>query len=245
MANLNKTTPSVLLCQIASFLDGKDVARLCRAAKGINGQLESYKKSGGCVKLSLVFDAIISSAFGHEAVLMHPVKLTLLFRDFSVNQERWTSSDRTAEIRFVRGVALGIEEKDNSLLECDTKSIVHEFPDLLSDNDEDVQIDLNTILIRNNIKKLTGFSEDFGNSDTRGGGCGDFKQFASVDDFTYTIENPEGITVKDLIEVAYRLKGSKYDFWYELFGGTIIRDLIKLENDNYELRVEFGFGYGS
>jgi hypothetical protein len=34
-------------------------------------------------------------------------------------------------------------------------------------------------------------------------------------DFVWTIHNPNGITVQNVVECVYRLKSSKYDVWYE------------------------------
>ncbi len=88
------------------------------------------------------------------------------------------------------------------------------------------------------IKKLTVFSKQTGNEDERGGSC--YNLNIKETDFTWSTKNRKGITLKDITEGVYRMKGSKYDWYYELFGGLV---LDKIEND--ELTLEARFGYGS
>ncbi len=38
-----------------------------------------------------------------------------------------------------------------------------------------------------------------------------------VEDFKYTIENENGITIQNLTEAVYRMKESKYEWWEELY----------------------------
>ena len=61
----------------------------------------------------------------------------------------------------------------------------------------------------------TFYSKDTGSKDVRGGGCGN--QDFDEDDFVFEIDSPTGLTLKQVTEAVYRLKGSKYDYWYELF----------------------------
>lgn len=77
-----------------------------------------------------------------------------------------------------------------------------------------------------------------GNEDELGGGCGNLG--IPIDDFNYQIVNSGGITVRDIVECVYRMKGSKYDWWYELYGG--IEDL---DIDNEHLQFTIRFEYGS
>jgi hypothetical protein len=81
-------------------------------------------------------------------------------------------------------------------------------------------------------KTLTIFSRQNGNTDNSGG-CGNLG--IPVEEFVWKKECKYGITLKDITEGVYRLKGSKYDLWYELFG-SVERD----ENGIYE--VDFGYG---
>ncbi|QGR54022.1 hypothetical protein [Moumouvirus maliensis] len=99
-------------------------------------------------------------------------------------------------------------------------------------------IKLSTLLSDKNLKKLIGYSKLNGNDDIRGGGCGNYN--IPVSDFKYTIINENGITIHDLLEIIYRLKGSKYDFWYELFSSIN----IKKQTDNY-IKFKIDFDYGS
>lgn len=87
------------------------------------------------------------------------------------------------------------------------------------------------------ITSIEVYSNQTGNDDIRGGGCGDFD--IPVTDFRYTIEGHQ-ITVRDIIECVYRMKGSKYDYWYELF--SEIRNLQAQDN---KITFEVTFDYGS
>ena len=63
-------------------------------------------------------------------------------------------------------------------------------------------------------------SYNTGNDDVRGGGCGNIN--LSEEDFIWQKSTPDGVTLQDLTEGAYRLKGAKYDWQYELFEGLEI-----------------------
>lgn len=65
------------------------------------------------------------------------------------------------------------------------------------------------------INKIVAISEKKGNSDSRGGGCGCCG--FDVEDFLWEETFTNGIKLLDLASVVYRLKGSKYDWWYELY----------------------------
>ena len=82
------------------------------------------------------------------------------------------------------------------------------------------------------------FSQKIGNKDNRGGGCGN--KGIPVEEFKYTIENKNGITIRDLTEAVYRMKGSKYDYRYELYSEIRI-----IEETKDTVVVEAVFGYGS
>lgn len=89
----------------------------------------------------------------------------------------------------------------------------------------------------NGVTKLHVSSDGTGNTDNRGGGCGHLN--LPVEDFQWDCENPNGITLRNLSEAVYRMKGSKYDYWYELFGG------IQVDIKGDLATVKAGFGYGS
>jgi hypothetical protein len=76
-----------------------------------------------------------------------------------------------------------------------------------------------------------------GNQDIRGGGCGNM--FISSDEFVYRIESEDGITLRDLTEAVYRMKGSKYDWWYELYSSLRVTNE---EEGHLQLEVEFDYG---
>ena len=87
------------------------------------------------------------------------------------------------------------------------------------------------------ITKILFRSDQIGNKDNRGGGCGGCG--FTVDDFRYEMTTNGQVTVRDLTEGVYRMKGSKYDYWYELYDGCI----FTIDGDN--LTVDVVFGYGS
>lgn len=88
------------------------------------------------------------------------------------------------------------------------------------------------------ITKLTVNGNQAGNTDARGGGCGNLN--IPLEEFTWTVENPDGITLFEFTEGAYRMKGSKYDWWYELYSSMCMESMI-----DGHMTVEVGFGYGS
>lgn len=88
------------------------------------------------------------------------------------------------------------------------------------------------------VQQLTVSSGGTGNDDTRGGGCG--SQGFTKEDFVWTIDTPDGVTLGQLTEAVYRVKGSKYDWWYELFAGITKKSF----NDGH-LVVNVTFDYGS
>src|SRR5205085_6735453 len=53
-------------------------------------------------------------------------------------------------------------------------------------------------------------------------GCGNLH--LPIDEFQWEISYAGGITLRNLVEGVYRMKGSKYDYWYELFGGLIVEE---------------------
>lgn len=85
--------------------------------------------------------------------------------------------------------------------------------------------------------KITVFSSNTGNKDTRGGSCGD--EGFIVDDFKWSIDTPNGITLKHITEGVYRMKGSKYDLWYELFDGISVDK--SSTNDHLVLTISFDY----
>ncbi|AVL94884.1 hypothetical protein ma498 [Moumouvirus australiensis] len=145
-------------------------------------------------------------------VYLHPVQLNLIYNEITEDNFDYNAFCDNCEHE-------------------DEKNIKEEF-DIIK------CVKLSTLLSDINLKKLTGYSKLNGNDDCRGGGCGNYD--IPVSDFKYTIINDNGITIRDLLEIVYRLKGSKYDFWYELFGSIN----IKKQTDNY-IKFKVDFDYGS
>ena len=86
------------------------------------------------------------------------------------------------------------------------------------------------------VTHLTIQSNSTGNTDPRGGGCGDFD--IPLEDFQWQCQNPAGISLKDLTEAVYRMKGSKYDYWYELLGNV----QCDIQPPTVHCTVQFDYG---
>jgi hypothetical protein len=126
--------------------------------------------------------------------------------------------------------------------EFDTEEMFDRISSVTEDHidDEDMEKFLSTITFDTIIfkqKHMHIYSTKTGNSDNRGGGCGDFG--FGKDDFKLDIENENGITLLDLVKSVYRLKGSKYDFHYEMFSSIKI---VKCDDSNIKVRVMFDYG---
>lgn len=143
---------------------------------------------------------------------------------------------------FMHPVTGLIHFKDLSI---DVYRFVDEYVD-----DENIDCDFDTAMLKYKkyLKSLTWgtyimssrtcivVSNRTGNTDNRGGGCGDLN--LSVNDFRVTINgNDDGITLGQLTEAVYRMKGSKYDWWYELFTG-----ISQISSDPLTLEVTFDYG---
>jgi len=95
-------------------------------------------------------------------------------------------------------------------------------------------IEWNTVLFPHT--ELYVQSSSTGNDDVKGGGCGNIN--LSEEDFTWQKDTPHGITLRDLTEGVYRMKGAKYDWQYELVGGLEINS----PNQNW-MRCDISFKY--
>lgn len=80
-------------------------------------------------------------------------------------------------------------------------------------------------------------SNRHGNDEPRGGGCGNLD--IPVEEFKYTITREPSVTIRDIVECVYRMKGSKYDWWYELFSDVKI---LKVTDNKLTLKAEFDYG---
>ena len=146
-----------------------------------------------------------------EDVFLHPVSLKLIWKkrtplmkaDF---YEFYNPTDIPEDFEHTYTIAPHFESR---LLNSVTQHSFANVDDLLS------IIKWHTILLP--FTKLHMSSTQTGNDDSRGGGCGHLE--LAQEDFQWKINTPEGITLQHLTEAAYRLKGSKYDYWFELCGG--------------------------
>ncbi len=152
-----------------------------------------------------------------HCVYLHPCRLELIFRDLDVEDIKSSITEK----------AIDNSEDENITAE------------VITDEINKLNISWDTV-IWPEITVLNISSKCTGNDDTRGGGCGNLD--LSVDEFKWTCHNPSGITLKDLTEAVYRMKGSKYDYWYELYGSIT----VELNNpDKQTATVEVDFDYGS
>jgi len=98
-------------------------------------------------------------------------------------------------------------------------------------------VDWDTVIFPQ-ARRLTVTSSQTGNPDKRGGGCGNLE--LPVADFQWSVGCPGGVTLKHLTEGVYRMKGSKYDTWYELFCGLDIST-----DEDGDIVAKCNFDYGS
>jgi hypothetical protein len=175
-----------------------------------------------------ILSAIISETIRY--VYLHPVNYTHVYKPLLANEIapiQHTLNTAFADIMFYGS--------DGEEEEGDTGISIHnqmnkDIIKLITKKGWDTPI----------IKGVTHFtveSNQTGNDDSRGGGCGglDFTK----EDFIYNKElGSNVITLKDITEGCYRMKGSKYDWWYELFSGVGYR----IHNGGVTFTVDFGYG---
>jgi hypothetical protein len=154
--------------------------------------------------------ALVESAI--ECVYVHPVTLQLVWQTLCLDKFESEIKDTDTEQE---------SERENA-----RQKILTAIP----------LIQWSTVIFAKH-RTLTLSSIFTGNDDTRGGGCGNLN--LPVEDFIWTVQNDSGITLQNIVECVYRLKGSKYDWWYELFGGVIIN---KHKSGNLNGFVSFGYG---
>lgn len=163
---------------------------------------------------SILLSRIVSETI--QQVYLHPVRFELIWEEFP---------------EFEDGIQEEIEEdmKELKLSEEEKVRWRMEMNGLTWD----------TVVLP--YTKVTFMSENNGNSDTRGGGCGELD--IPVEEFVWKCKNRKGITLKQLTEGVYRMKGSKYDWWYELFEGIEI--IPKGGKGEKKAIIKTSFGYGS
>ena len=166
------------------------------------------------LKVSSDYDRIISRLLESliQEVTLHPVQFTLRWSEFDGDID-----DLGAHLENLDGNTYSdgeIEQIQNLLSACSWDTVP--YP---------------------GITRLSAFSKDTGNDDPRGGGCGDMG--FTLEDFRWETTNPTGITLKDLTETVYRLKGSKYDYWFESYGDM---EIVERSDDHMTILVDFGYG---
>lgn len=88
-----------------------------------------------------------------------------------------------------------------------------------------------SLVLPPHVTSVRMFSRDSGSTDIRGGGCGNLH--LPVEDFQVKFSDLSGIKLKHIVEGIYRLKGSKYDWEYELLAGL----LLVIEGDYATIEV--------
>lgn len=133
--------------------------------------------------------------------------------------------------------------------ELDISDIISSMEEEITDNEYQIlkdriegtlhNLDWDTIILP--CKTCTVYTNYTGNTDTRGGGCGRYSRFFgwTKEDFMVKIEGKNGITLGQLMDAVYLVKGSKYDLWYELFHGI---NITKKNMDEWEILVKYGYG---
>lgn len=181
-------------------------------------------------QLSCVIDKLLPECY------LHPVRLTVNVKNLDLNR---------IEIREALVDALADEfyqkmRKENPDFEV-TRNEWEETTQATTDEMLKKlgldSLNLDSLAFGPEIKNLTVTSDQTGNNDSRGGGCGFLN--LPVEDFAWTVTNPTGITLRNLTEAVYRLKGSKYDFWYELYSDI---SHVNTVGDHIHMKAEFGYG---
>lgn len=163
-------------------------------------------------------ESMLSSIIGEtlKSCYVHPVTFKIVFKDLDVELMR-ECIDRFNEDQ---------DEDEDVDLEEGYKKVGFIY-----------NLTWDTLVFDPSITKLEIYTEDNGNTDNRGGGCGNLN--IPVEEFRYTINNDKGITLRDVTEAVYRMKGSKYDYWYELYTGI---QVVNKTSDSVLIKVEFDYG---
>jgi len=159
---------------------------------------------------------IISKVIGESIknCFVHPVKFEMVFKEWNINM-----SDVTHMIKQ-ENIGKYMSE-DESIRK---RSIIE-------------SLNWNSLVFSHYITTIKVISRKNGNKDNRGGGCGNLE--LPVEDFEYTIVNKDGITLRNVTEAVYRVKGSKYDWWNELYCGI---NIMSKTLDTIVIEVKFDYG---
>lgn len=122
-----------------------------------------------------------------------------------------------------------------------------DVPDMLNDDENPIYHECKNVVdfrpawdtvMLPDVHTISIWTGCLGNDDARGGGPGEL--FWHEKKFTYEKKCENGATLFDLTECIYRMKGSKYDCWYEL-----LQDIDNMTIENGVLKLEVDFDYGS
>lgn len=94
-----------------------------------------------------------------------------------------------------------------------------------------------TVLFEQTMVEVFSMSNGNDSDDGHEGGSCKYLELP-VDDFKYQIDNKKGITIKNIVEAVYRVKGSKYDLEHEIFDGLC---LTKMTSKKLTFEASFVF----
>lgn len=164
--------------------------------------------------LCIVIGELIRKCYPHPVLAIYEILLDVLFN------EACDQAGILETPNFLRKDKLNAYHIAEIYIEADAA-----IEQLLNDlREKRLGCEWNTLAFTPDIKTLTITR----NTDTYG------QLKLPVEDFTCTITNPTGITLRDVTEGVYRLKGSKHD--YEMYGG------INTVCNHVYIKVDFSYG---
>ena len=151
-------------------------------------------------------------------VYVHPVTLELVFEPFTYDEHFDDAAIRKMEV---------IHPEDRL-----DPTIIDDFISYLKTINWDTPV-------FTGVDKLHVFTNQNGNPTNIGGSC--FRKKIPFTDYNFTVTgngSAKNITYRDFIGAIYRMKSSKYDYWYELFESSVL-----IEEDSGELSCQVTFDY--
>ena len=151
-------------------------------------------------------------------VYVHPVTLELVFEPFTYDEHFDDAAIRKMEV---------IHPEDRL-----DPTIIDDFISYLKTINWDTPV-------FTGVDKLRVFTNQNGNPTNIGGSC--FRKKIPFTDYNFTVTgdgSAKNITYRDFIGAIYRMKSSKYDYWYELFECCIL-----IEEDSGYLSCQVTFDY--
>lgn len=161
-----------------------------------------------------------------DSVYLHPVKLTLEWLD--INNKL---IDLEEEFAHPAGVKQFFIDKHISY-----------NPDIVKYLES---MTLNSLVFDDTVKTLIISTDGMIVGYDSKGYMGRRRFNFSRDDTTWVEYNPGGITLKNLVEAVYRMKGCKYDYWYETFGYISTTSVFYDTSGELVVELEANFGYGN